>query len=83
MATKKEIEKLKKAVFAAEKVYLDAKNKYYEAHYSTDKEYKALCDAEHAYNNAISEYVLTKLATYPDEKNNAKKRLIAWQNKTK
>ena len=76
MATKKDIEKLeklKKKVFEKEEIYRKLDNEYFRTHYNTDKEYKALWDAEQAYNTAFEIYVLTALEISYKDKNNAKK----------
>jgi len=71
----KKLEKLKKKALKAQKVYEDLDGEYFRTHYRTDKEYKALWDAQQAYNGAFDEYVLTKLEIYyrDKEKDNAKK----------
>jgi len=61
MAAKEEIKELKKKALKAQKVYEDLAVEYYKTHYNTDKEYKALYDAQQAYNNAFDKYVLTAL----------------------
>jgi len=78
MATKediKKLEKLKKKALKAQKVYEDLAVEYYRTHYNTDKEYKALFDADEAYHSVFDEYVLTELEIYyrDKEKDNAKK----------
>jgi len=71
----KKLEKLKKKALKAQKVYEDLAVEYYRTHYNTDKEYKALYDAQQAYNGAFDEYVLTELEIYYRDKGkeNAKK----------
>ena len=76
MATKKDIkklEKLKKKVFEKEEIYRKLDNEYFRTHYRTDKDYKALWDAQQAYNGAYDEYVLTALEISYKDKNNVKK----------
>ena len=70
-----DIEKLKKAYEKAQKVYEDLAVEYYKTHYNTDKEYKALYDAQQAYNNAFDKYVLTALKiSYKARRVNERKR---------
>ena len=69
----KKLEKLKRKVLKAQKVYEDLAVEYYKTHYNTDKEYKALFDAQQAYNNAFDEYILTAVGISYKNKNNIKK----------
>jgi len=69
----KKLEELKKKALKAEKVYEDLAVEYYRTHYNTDKEYKALFDADEAYHSVFDEYVLTAMKIYYEDKRKAEK----------
>jgi len=79
----KKLEELEKKYLEKKELYQKLDNEYFRTHYRTDKEYKALWDAQQAYNGAYDEYVLTALSIYYKGKNNAKKGRENGKNKRK